>query len=126
MKFKNEIIKPIGPDRNGRIFSKEALEKAVINVPDKLFGELGFSDSIEIVNASHAISNIRVTDDGLVGDIEILPTPIGKMLTTIIEDQGKIGIFGLRCFGNVDWETNDVTDIRIVSVDYSQSGSKDD
>jgi hypothetical protein len=53
-----------------------------------VFGEIGYPNSFEVSmkNVSHAISNFRIKDNILYGDIQILDTTSGKTLYELMKN----------------------------------------
>lgn len=97
---------------NGRIYPYDILVKAV-DVYQKNFvstktshGELDHSTSptVRLEKTSHRIESLYWDGKVLLGDILILETPHGKIVRTILESGGRIGISS-RSLGNVK-ETN--------------------
>lgn len=115
------LISDFNPNRNGRVYSKELWEKAINSEYIKemidshsLFGELNHpmgeeEDRLEIdlTKVSHAINNIWVDSEGVWGELDILPTPNGKIVNELIDYGSNIGISSRACgsldsYGNVD------------------------
>ncbi len=74
-------------NRNGRIYPKEVVEKALEeyhhrNSSEVMFGHMGESryneNGIMLVNVSHSIENIHMDGNFVTGDIRVLDTPKGK------------------------------------------------
>lgn len=86
-------------NHNGRIYPPEILFREVKKYSTlvserRALGELDHPDSpiVELKNVSHLVTHIYVQGDDVRGDIEILNTPQGKILRSIIEQGVKIGI----------------------------------
>lgn len=108
------------PNRNGRTYPIKIWESAIKSplVQEQqeskcFFGEVNhpFDDRMEIdlSNVSHAINNIEVKPDGVYGDIDILDTPGGKLINTLLNYGSKIGISSRGC-GTLDENSNEVQD----------------
>lgn len=107
-------------NHNGRIYPPEILFREVKKYSQlvkerRSLGELDHPDSpiVELKNVSHLITHIYVTGDDVRGDIEILNTPQGKILRSIIEQGVKIGISS-RGVGSLQ----KVGDVNMVQDDF--------
>jgi len=137
MKFlKDQLISQLDlPDANGNIWSSEGAKKA-INEYQKLkvkerraLGELdhaikwepwnGFPRAVNLNNVSHQITNLKIEDNILIGDIKILDTPSGEILQKLIDV--KIPIYlTVRATGTVEKDeagNNIITKADIISFD---------
>lgn len=114
------------PNRNGRVYPKELWEKVVnsdyvkeaINT-HTLFGESSHPEErleVDLANVSHAINNMWITNDGVYGTIDILPTPQGKIINDLIEYGSEIGISS-RGTGSVNGNEVDPDDYTFVTFD---------
>lgn len=82
----------IQPNRNGRYYSPEVLKKAVEDAQPRIKARqmLGEIDPpgdarTRMRDVSHVVTALRVDDNGcLIGDLEILDTPAGKMLRDLM------------------------------------------
>lgn len=82
------LIKAGVPTVNGRIYPVEALENAIDQVKMPILGGIGNDPSArtQISECSHEIQSLHVSSDGrLVGEVKILDTPAGKILTEMVE-----------------------------------------
>ena len=84
---------------NGRYYSKELwereLDKYMTLVKERrACGELDHPDSqvVNLKNVSHNISSIWWDGDNIMGKIEILPTPSGNILKSLIGSGIKVGV----------------------------------
>lgn len=112
---------------NGYIYPKKVLEDAArlrsLN-PSRLRGELNprtmrrdTKDKTSIAhvaesNVSHEITNMRMVGNHLLGDVEILPTPAGKLLEKVF-DEGRVALRGHANRGPDDV----VTSFQLISID---------
>jgi hypothetical protein len=86
-------------NQNGRVYPADVLEREVRNyqkfiTEGRALGELDHPDSsvVELKNVSHVVRSAHM-DDGIVyGTIEVLETPNGKILESLVESGIKIGI----------------------------------
>lgn len=72
-------------DRRGRRYNREDLEK---QIQGKVFyGELDSNHGLDInlSRVSHSLENIRIDDDGMRCDINVLDTPLGKVVESLID-----------------------------------------
>ena len=79
-------------NQNGRIYPKEILEREVRNYQKfiaerRALGELDHPESsvVELKNASHLVTEAYMDGDICYGVVEILDTPSGKILKSLIE-----------------------------------------
>ncbi len=86
-------------NQNGRIYPKEILEREVRNyqkfiAENRALGELDHPDSsvVELKNASHIVREAYMDGDICYGTVEILNTPSGKILQSLIETGVTLGI----------------------------------
>jgi hypothetical protein len=86
-------------NQNGRIYPREILTREVKNyqkfiVENRALGELDHpADSIvNLRNVSHIIREAYMENDVVYGKLEILTTPSGKILQSLIESGVKLGI----------------------------------
>jgi hypothetical protein len=107
------------PSRNGRIYPKELWEN-VLSSPDLkrmlqnrlLFGTVGhveeqLDDLIREGKVSHVVTELKVTPDGRGwGRAEILDTPVGKVLKTLLESGSKLSVSS-KAYGEYDGQTGE-------------------
>ena len=87
-------------NQNGRIYPKEILEREIenyVNGPiaeNRALGELDHPDSqvVNLKNVSHNIKDMWWDGDNVMGKIEILPTPSGNILKSLIESGITCGV----------------------------------
>ena len=87
------------PNKNKRVYPFDVLDKNVEKLKETienrgLYGELDHaSDSIiHLANASHLITKLWWEGNCLMGTGEILNTPAGKVLKSLIDGGGRIGV----------------------------------
>lgn len=101
-----EILIPLYiKNKNNRIYTKETLEDPVkiLNLNNIIYGQIDYPDythNIDLSNISHSISNIRFSNNNLIGDITILTTEKGKLLQSMI-NSGQEFSFRPRSTGSV-------------------------
>lgn len=86
-------------NQNGRIYSLAILEREVRNyqkfiLENRALGELDHpTDSIvNLKNVSHIVREAYIEDGTVVGTVELLNTPSGKILQSLVESGVKLGI----------------------------------
>lgn len=86
-------------NQNGRIYPKTVLEREVRNyqkfiVENRAMGELDHPDTsvVNLKNVSHVIKEAYIEGDVVFGSVEILNTPSGLILQSLIESGVKLGI----------------------------------
>jgi hypothetical protein len=86
-------------NQNGRIYPKSILDREVTNYQkfiqeNRALGECDHPDSsvVELKNVSHIVRNAKMDGDSVIGTIEILDTPSGKILKSLIESGVTLGI----------------------------------
>ena len=94
MKVKFDI-KLNTPNLNGLTHTTEGMAKAVekyqINIANyRAFGQLGIPENniLDLAEVSHKIKSLEIIDDELCGDVEILKTPKGEILQSLINELG--------------------------------------
>jgi len=145
-------------NQNGRIYPRSILQREVENYTKavkerRALGECDHPDNsvVELKNASHLISDIWWEGDDVKGKVEILNTPTGNILKSLMESGVKLGIssrgvgetkktnegadivqedFTLICFDMVSEPSTDgawLGESKIVGLDYvRQHISKND
>jgi hypothetical protein len=86
-------------NQNGRIYPRAILEREVMNYQkliqeNRAMGECDHPDSsvVELKNVSHVIKEARMEGDVVYGAIELLDTPSGKIIQSLIESGVTLGI----------------------------------
>jgi len=86
-------------NQNGRIYPKTILEREIINYQkliqeNRAMGECDHPESsvVELKNVSHVVKEARMEGDNVYGTIEILDTPSGKIIQSLIESGVTLGI----------------------------------
>lgn len=86
-------------NQNGRIYPRSILEREVLNYQKfikerRALGECDHPDSsvVELKNVSHLVTEAHVENDSIIGTIEILSTPSGNILKSLIEAGVTLGI----------------------------------
>jgi len=107
-------------NQNGRIYPKSVLEREVMNYQkfikeNRALGECDHPDSsvVELKSVSHIVREARMDGDSVVGIVELLDTPAGKILQSLVESGVTLGISS-RGVGS----TKDDGDAQIVQEDF--------
>lgn len=108
---------------NERVYPVREIEKAVENVNgiiqkgESVLGECDHPEelTINLDRVSHMITNMWMDGNMGMGKLQILPTPMGNIVRTLIESGVKLGVSS-RGSGNVT-ERGEVSDFEIVTVD---------
>ena len=86
-------------NQNGRIYPHNVLEREIRNyqkfiIENRALGELDHPDSsvVNLKNVSHIIRDAKLNGDVVYGLVEILDTPSGKILQSLVESGVKLGI----------------------------------
>lgn len=86
-------------NQNGRIYPRRVLEREVENYQKfvrerRALGELDHPTAsvVNLQNASHIVTEIHWDGDAVVGTIELLSTPMGKIAQALVSDGVKLGI----------------------------------
>ncbi len=86
-------------NQNGRVYPLDVLQREVKNYQKfidegRALGELDHPDSsvVSLANVAHCVREAYMDGDTVFGTIEVLDTPKGKILRSLIESGIKIGI----------------------------------
>ena len=86
-------------NQNGRIYPKTILEREIMNYQklireNRALGECDHPDSsvVELKNVSHIVREAYMKGGDVYGKIEILDTPSGKIIQSLIESGVTLGI----------------------------------
>ena len=86
-------------NQNGRIYPREILNREVRNYQkfikeNRALGECDHPDSsvVELKNASHIVREAHMDGDVCYGTVELLDTPSGKILQSLVESGVTLGI----------------------------------
>jgi Prohead core protein serine protease len=109
---------------NERVYPVPEIEKAVeqlntqIRDGHSVLGEVDHPDDLKINldRVSHMITNMWMDGPNGLGKLKILPTPMGQLISTMLESGVKLGVSS-RGSGNVDDMSGKVSDFEIVTVD---------
>ena len=111
-------------NQNGRIYPRPILEREITNyqkavAEGRAVGEADHPDQsvVSLKNVSHVVREIGWNGDDVVGKVEILNTPSGQILKSLMESGIRLGISS-RGVGEVrqDESGNDVVDESFVLI----------
>jgi len=112
---------------NGRRYSRPILEREVGNYKKlvrerRALGELDHPDSaiINLANAAHLVTEIWWDNDAVMGKVQVLNTPSGKILKELVNSGVKLGISS-RGMGSVHesgGETIVEDDFQLICFDF--------
>ena len=109
---------------NERVYPVSEIESAVNTLNEQItngnsvLGEVDHPDDLKINldRVSHMIINMWIDGPNGFGKLKILPTPMGQLVSTMLESGVKLGVSS-RGSGNVDDGSGRVSDFEIVTVD---------
>jgi len=109
---------------NERVYPVSEIETAVgtlneqINTGYSVLGEVDHPDDLKINldRVSHMITQMWMDGANGFGKLKILPTPMGQLVSTMLESGVKLGVSS-RGSGNVNDMNGHVSDFEIVTVD---------
>jgi hypothetical protein len=109
---------------NQRVYPVNEIAKAVQTINEQLkgghsvLGEVDHPDDLKINldRVSHMIEQMWMDGPAGHGKLKILPTPMGKLVETMLSSGVKLGVSS-RGSGNVNESNGHVSDFEIVTVD---------
>lgn len=122
-------------NQNGRIYKLEEMIKEANRYTSDMIrtrraiGEMNHPQSIEVnpVNACHLITELKQQGNYFVGKSQVLNTPMGKLLQSLIKDNVQMGI-STRGLGNIaeSSDTKHVSDFHLICLDVVHQPSVKD
>ncbi len=108
---------------NERVYPVREIGKAVdrvselLNKGDSVLGECDHPEelTINLDRVSHLITEMWMDGTNGMGKLKIIPTPMGKLIETLIEAGVKLGVSS-RGVGNVD-DRGEVSGFEIITID---------
>ena len=109
---------------NQRVYPVQEISQAVDSINKQLkegysvLGELDHPDDLKINldRVCHMITDMWMDGPNGFGKLKILPTPMGQLVTTMLESGVKLGVSS-RGSGNVNESSGHVSDFDIITVD---------
>lgn len=114
-------------NKNQRIYEKSDMQREVDRYiaemvkTQRAMGELNHPTSAEVnlERACHLVTNLRMEGNTVVGKSQVLSTPMGQIVRSLINDGVKVGMSS-RALGKLNEESsgvNRVTDMRLIAID---------
>ena len=111
-------------NHNERVYPVNEIEKAVSTLNEQIkggysvLGEVDHPDDLKINldRVSHIIIDMWMDGPNGFGKLKVLPTPMGQLVSTMLESGVKLGVSS-RGSGNVNDSDGKVSDFEIVTVD---------
>lgn len=88
------------PSPNGRIYSKELLQKIAKDTNLPIFGQIGLDRHLS--KCSHSVEKLFFQDNELKAEIRILDTPVGRKISDILNNQPCNVSFRIGGVGSLD------------------------
>lgn len=119
-------------NQNQRVYPINEISSAVANIKERLnsgYSVLGEADhpenlTVNLDRVSHMITDMWMDGPNGLGKLKIMPTPMGKIVTTLSESGVKLGVSS-RGSGNVN-ESGEVEGFEIITVDIVAQPSAPD
>ena len=118
---------------NRRIYPIEEIKKAVdqinecLNRGESVLGEADHPEdlNINLDRVSHMITRMYLDGPNGMGKLKILPTPMGNIIRTLLENGVKLGVSSR---GNGDWDKTNgyISDYEMVTIDIVAKPSAPD
>ena len=117
-----QIMKLDEPNKNGRTYSSEIVAGALTKVKRPLFGTLGMKDTgsgtsyvVNVEDISHQFSNLHVKDGWMCGNLTVLETPNGKILSSLMTAMPDGIVFRSAGYAKMD-PNGVVTEFELIQV----------
>jgi hypothetical protein len=119
-------------NQNQRVYPVQEISKAVKNIQERIdsgvsvLGEADHPDDLQVNldRVSHMIERMWMDGQDGLGRLKLLPTPMGNICKTLIENGVKLGVSS-RGSGNVN-DSGKVSDFEIQTVDIVANPSAPD
>ena len=118
MLIKGVLQRADAANQNKRIYPRPILEREYKKYLDlvherRAMGELDHPDSsvVNLSNVSHIVTEMSWDENDLLGVIEVLPTPSGKILEALLRASVKVGISS-RGLGSVSENNNGTVEVQ--------------
>ena len=119
-------------NQNQRVYPISEISNAVANIKERLnqgYSVLGEADhpenlTVNLDRVTHMNTDIWMDGPNGLGKLKIMPTPMGKIVTTLSESGVKLGVSS-RGSGNVN-ESGEVQGFEIITVDIVAQPSAPD
>ncbi|ASV44108.1 prohead protease [Salicola phage SCTP-2] len=119
-------------NHNGRVYPSSQIRTAVDDVKDRIskgYSVLGEADhpddlTVNLDRVSHMIVDMWLNQSDGYGKLKILPTPMGQIISTLLENKAKLGVSS-RGSGTLS-NTGKVSEYEIITVDIVANPSAPD
>ena len=122
-----------GKNRNGRVYPKEVMEKAVNTYvkqqvkTNRAVGELNHPDgpTVNLDKVSHLITDLEMEGNNVMGKARILETPMGQIVAGLLEGGVQLGV-STRGMGSLEEKNGTMyvkDDFMLNTVDIVQDPS---
>ena len=113
----NVVILENCKDKLGREYDPADVMMQAVS-KDPLYGELGVGNdtNINLDRASHIVKNLRLEHTNLVGDIELLSTPMGNVAAELYKHGVELKT-SIRALGKVD-HSGMVRNFELIAIDF--------
>jgi hypothetical protein len=117
---------------NGRVYERRILEREIENyrklvMDRRALGELDHPEDsvINLKNVSHMVTEVWWKDDAVMGKVQVLNTPSGNILRSLVKDGVKLGISsrGLGSTRRDGGRTIVEDDFQLICFDFVQEPS---
>lgn len=113
------------PNKNGRIYTTETLQKAIDKLPNaQCIGKIDMPAEdtyVRVSEASHYVDNLQIVDGQLIGTIHVMPTEQGQKLAALL---GAGLQFDYRTSGRGNVKDDGViTDFELYSINAVVDGA---
>jgi hypothetical protein len=131
--MKYEITKLGVPNKNGRIYPKEVMEKA-INDNEQLIKNKGFmvsvydehsdpSNTINLTKVAAFVNDCKIENDMVVADIELLNTPMGNYIKENIDKPWSVRPVGFGKLTQNEQGQHVVSDYELLYFTFTDEGA---
>jgi hypothetical protein len=104
--FTGKVTKADVPNGNKRLYPRALLEREVAKFQEVIkqrgwMGQIGMPTSsiLQFKEASHIVTRLEMEGDYMVADIEALNTPMGRVLKSMLQEDGMSDPVALRTAG---------------------------
>jgi hypothetical protein len=122
-------------NQNGRVYSLDEMTQEVSRYSDQMIasrraiGEMNHPQSTEVnpVNACHLVTELKQNGNYFIGKSQVLNTPMGLLLKSLIQDNIKMGISS-RALGNITeaGDAKKVSNFHLICLDVVHQPSVQD
>ena len=113
-------------NQNGRVYKESEMKREVDRYIDKMIntkraiGEMNHPQSTEVnpINSCHRVVELKIVENYVMGKSQVLSTPMGQLLKSLINDGVQLGISS-RALGSVveTAKGKEVSDFHLICLD---------